>query len=414
MTLLETVFVIALVAKLVAELTLDALNRSQVAKNSKSIPSALSGIMSEEKFAQANEYTLSKSKFGTIGLLLDAIVLALVILSGALPAAHEAWSGAMGTAGWSSALFLVLVMIVLSLPSLPLEFYEQFNIEERFGFNRSTKKLWAVDKLKGSVVGLVIGFPLLWLLMSLVGWMGEFWWIYGFGIMFAFQLVMMVLYPMLIIPLFNKLTPLEDGDLKRRLMAMSDKAGFRCNAIQVIDGSKRSAHSNAYFTGFGKFRRIVLYDTLIDQLGEDEIEAVLAHEIGHYKKGHIPKMIASSAAMMFGGFWIVGYLATNERFFADFGFESANIGIAFLLFGLIGGLFTFWLSPLFNILSRKHEYEADAFARDVVGDWKPLSAALRNLSEKNLSNLLPHPAYSGFHYSHPTLLEREAAMKTGE
>ncbi len=414
MTLLETVFVIALAAKLVAELTLDALNRSQVAKNSKSMPAALEGIMSKEKFEKANEYTVVKSKFGTIGLLLDAGIMAAVILSGVLPLAFETWGASVGTASWSSALFLVVVMIVLSLPGLPLEYWEQFCIEERFGFNRSTKGLWIGDKIKGTLVGLVIGFPLLWLLISLVGWLGEFWWIWGFGIMFGFQLVMMVLYPMLIIPLFNKLTPLEDGPLRARLMAMSDKAGFKCNAIQVIDGSKRSAHSNAYFTGFGKFRRIVLYDTLIEQLGEDEIEAVLAHEIGHYKRGHIPKMIGSSAIMMFGGFWIIGFLATNEQFFSDFGFASASIGIAFLLFGLIGGLFTFWMSPLFNIMSRKHEYEADAFARDVVGDWKPLSRALRSLSEKNLSNLQPHPAYSGFHYSHPTLLEREAAMAAGE
>lgn len=414
MTLLETVFVIALLAKLAAELALDALNRSQVAKNAVSIPAELDGIMSEEKFAKANEYTLAKSRFGTLGLLLDAAMLAAVILSGLLPLAHEAWVGSVGGSGWSSALFLVVVMIALSLPGLPLEFYEQFRIEERFGFNRSTKKLWVVDKIKGTLVGLIIGFPLLWLLISLVGWLGAYWWVYGFGIMFAFQLVMMVLYPMLIIPLFNKLTPLEDGPLRSRLMAMSDKAGFKCNAIQVIDGSKRSAHSNAYFTGFGKFRRIVLYDTLIEQLGEDEIEAVLAHEIGHYKKGHIPKMIASSALMMFAGFWVVGYLATDEAFFAGFGFQAASIGIAFLLFGLLGSLFTFWLSPLFNVMSRKHEYEADAFARDVVGDWRPLSNALRSLSEKNLSNLLPHPAYSGFHYSHPTLLERESAMKAEE
>lgn len=414
MSPLETVFVLALAAKLIAELVLDALNRSQLAKNAQSLPAALEGIMSEEKFAQANEYTLTKSRFGTIGLLLDAVVLVVVILSGLLPMAFEAWTGSLGTASWSNALFLVVVMVALSLPSLPLEYWEQFRIEEKFGFNRSTRKLWVIDKIKGTLVGLVIGFPLLWLLISLVGWLGDYWWIYGFGIMFCFQLVMMVLYPMLIMPLFNKLTPLEDGPLRSRLMSMSDKAGFKCNAIQVIDGSKRSAHSNAYFTGFGKFRRIVLYDTLIEQLGEDEIEAVLAHEIGHYKKGHIPKMIASSAFMMLAGFWVVGYLANSDSFFENFGFASANIAIAFLLFGLLGGIFTFWLSPLFNTMSRKHEYEADAFARDVVGDWKPLSRALRSLSEKNLSNLLPHPAYSGFHYSHPTLLEREAAMQAGE
>lgn len=414
MTPLETVFVIALGAKLIAELVLEALNRRQVASNATSLPAELDGIMSKEKFAKANDYTLTKSRFGTLSLLLDALVLLAVILSGVLPEAHAAWTDVVGSSGWSSALFLIVVMLVIGIPSIPLEYYEQFKIEDRFGFNRSTVGLWIVDKLKGMLVGLIIGFPLLWVLISLVGWLGDFWWIYGFAIMFVFQLVMMVLYPMLIIPLFNKLTPLEDGPLRERLMAMSNKAGFKCDTIQVIDGSKRSAHSNAYFTGFGKFRRIVLYDTLIEQLGEDEIEAVLAHEIGHYKKGHIPKMIATSAVMMLAGFWVVGYLAKSDAFFEGFGFSDASIGIAFLLFGLLGSLFTFWLSPLFNIMSRKHEYEADAFARDVVGDWKPLSNALRSLSEKNLSNLLPHPAYSGFHYSHPTLLEREAAMKSAK
>ncbi|MBC2607467.1 M48 family metallopeptidase [Pelagicoccus albus] len=411
MSSIEMVFVVALAAKLVAELVLDALNRSQVLKNSESLPAGLEGVMSEEKFQQANAYTLEKSRFGTLGLLLDAVLLLAVILSGFLPYVFGLWTEAMGNSAWSSALFLIVLMSALSIPGLPLEYWEQFKIEERYGFNRSTVKLWIMDKIKGTLVSLIIGFPLLWLLISIVGWLGTYWWVYGFGIMFGFQLVMMVLYPMLIIPIFNKLTPLEEGPLRTRLMAMSEKAGFHCSAIQVIDGSKRSAHSNAYFTGFGKFRRIVLYDTLIEQLGEEEIEAVLAHEIGHYKKGHIPKMIASSAVMMFLGFAIVGYLATNEAFFESFGFTEPDTGIAFLLFGLLGGTFTFWFSPLFNVLSRKHEYEADAFARDVVGDWQPLSRALRSLSEKNLSNLKPHPAYSGFHYSHPTLLEREAAMK---
>ena len=223
---------------------------------------------------------------------------------------------------------------------------------------------------------------------------------------------------MIIMPLFNKLSALEEGSLKDRLIDLSDRAGFKAKTIQVMDGSKRSGHSNAFFTGFGKFRRIVLYDTLIDQLSEEELEAVLAHEIGHYKKGHIPKMIAISALMMLLAFWIIDLLISSSLFYESFGFspiifgEIGNLGVALLLFSLLGGLVTFWTSPVFNSMSRKHEYEADAFARDAVGDWKPLSQALRKLSEKNLSNLNPHPLYSGFHYSHPTLLERERAMRS--
>lgn len=411
MTSLEIVFVAALIAKLLAELVLDALNRSYVNKRAGTMPPEFEGVMSEENYEKSTRYTLVNSRFGSLSLVFDAVIVAVVVLSGWLPEVFALWTNWLGDSGWSSALFLVATMVAMGLPSLPLEYWQQFKIEDRFGFNRSTVGLWVVDKIKGSVVGLIIGFPLLWLLINLVGWLGDYWWIYGFGIMFGFQLIMMILYPMVIMPLFNKLSPMEEGTLKTRLMTMSDKAGFKCDLIQVIDGSKRSAHSNAFFTGFGRFRRIVLYDTLIEQLSEEEIEAVLAHEIGHYKRGHIPKMIGTSAIMMLAGFWVVSWLANSSWFFEGFGFEGSNLGIAFLLFALLGGMFTFWLSPVFNIMSRKHEYEADAFAQNVVGDWKPLSRALRSLSEKNLSNLTPHPAYSSFHYSHPTLLEREAAMR---
>lgn len=417
MTQLEIIFATALILKLGAELALEAVNRSHVLKHSGKAPEGLGDVMDAETYAKSNEYTLAKSRFASIELVFDGVILAIVVLSGVLPVLFEWWSGRFGDSNASSALFLVAVSTLMGLPGIPFEYWNQFKLEERFGFNRSTLKLWITDKIKGAIIGFVIGFPLLWLLISLVGWLGTAWWIYAFVIMIAFQLLMMVLYPMLIMPLFNKLTPLEEGPLRERLMALADRAGFKAQTIQVIDGSKRSGHSNAYFTGFGKFRRIVLYDTLIEQLSEEELEAVLAHEIGHYKKGHIPKMIGLSALMMLAAFWIINFLLHSSAFFEGFGFEPlapgsiGNLGIALLLFSFLGGLVTFWIGPLFHSLSRKHEYEADAFARDAVGDWRPLSSALRRLSEKNLSNLNPHPLYSGFHYSHPTLLERERAMK---
>ncbi|MDG2255756.1 MAG: M48 family metallopeptidase [Opitutaceae bacterium] len=417
MTTLELIFVVALALKSGAELLLEKLNRGQVLQFSEKAPEGLNGIMDDETYTKSNLYTLAKSRFGSIELLFDAVILAVVILSGLLPALFSWWSGWLGDSNWASALFLVFLTTLIGIPGIPFEYWSQFKIEEHFGFNRSTIKLWVIDKIKGSLIGFAIGFPLLWLLISLVGWLGIWWWVYAFAIMMAFQLLMMVLYPMLIMPLFNKLSPLENGSLKVRLMALSDRSGFKAKAINVIDGSKRSGHSNAYFTGFGRFRRIVLYDTLIEQLSEEELEAVLAHEIGHYKKGHIPKMIAISAAMMLVGFWIINYLLHSSPFFEAFGFEAladgarGNLGIAMLLFSMLGGLAMFWISPIFNSLSRKHEYEADAFARDAVKTWEPLSRALRRLSEKNLSNLNPHPLYSNFHYSHPTLLEREKAMR---
>jgi STE24 endopeptidase len=418
MTTLETAFIIALLAKTGMELLLEALNRQRAKLSGDEAPEGLGAVMDTDTFAKSNRYTLTKSRFSSLQLCADGLVLAVVLLSGLLPAVFNWWSGMLGSGNVSSAWFLICVSMVLGVPGLPFDYWSQFKIEERFGFNRSTLKLWISDKIKGGLIGLAIGFPLLWLLISLVGWLGDWWWIYAFAVMMLFQLLMMVLYPMIIMPLFNKLSPLEEGSLKDRLVELSDRAGFKAKTIQVMDGSKRSGHSNAFFTGFGKFRRIVLYDTLVEQLSEEELEAVLAHEIGHYKKGHIPKMIAISAVMMLVAFWVIDFLMSSSLFFESFGFaplatgEIGNLGVALLLFSLLGGLVTFWTGPIFNAMSRKHEYEADAFAREAVGDWKPLSRALRNLSEKNLSNLNPHPLYSGFHYSHPTLLERERAMRS--
>jgi STE24 endopeptidase len=221
---------------------------------------------------------------------------------------------------------------------------------------------------------------------------------------------MLVLYPKLILPLFNKLTPLPEGELKTRLLTLGDRTGFRAKTIEVMDGSKRSGHSNAFFTGFGRFRRIVLFDTLIAQLTPEELEAVVAHEIGHYRRGHIPKMLLVSAVTMLGGFAVIAWLARSSWFNLAFGFPPGELAPAFLLFGLLSGLVTFWFSPLTNLLSRKHEYEADAFAREAVGGAAPMVGALRKLAQKNLSNLTPHPWFSGFYYSHPTLVERERAL----
>jgi len=228
--------------------------------------------------------------------------------------------------------------------------------------------------------------------------------------MFAFQLVMLVLAPVIIMPLFNKFTPLPEGPLRDRLLALGRRTGFHAQSIQVMDGSKRSRHSNAFFTGFGRFRKIVLFDTLIQQLTPAELEAVLAHEIGHYKKRHIPKMLAWSAATTLVAFWAIARLAQQAWFYRSFGFEPGSIAPALLLFGLLAGVVTFWFSPLAHWWSRRYEYQADAYAARTMNEPRSLIGALRKLNEKNLSNLTPHPFYSGFYYSHPTLLEREQAL----
>jgi STE24 endopeptidase len=399
--------------RLVGELVLSALNRAEVQRHAGVRPPAVAAIMDEATYAKSVAYTLERSRFGVITGVFDTLVLVLVVFGGVLPWLFErvlSW-GALD-AVWTHALFILVAGVLLSIPSLPFEWWEQFRLEEKYGFNKSTPGLWVSDKLKGVLLMLVIGVPLLWALLSLVRWTGGRWWLWGFALVFGFQLLMLVLYPKLILPLFNKLTPLPEGDLRTRLLTLGDRTGFRAKTIEVMDGSKRSGHSNAFFTGFGRFRRIVLFDTLIAQLTPDELEAVVAHEIGHYRRGHIPKMLLLSAVTMLGGFAVIAWLASRAWFNVAFGFPAGEIAPAFLLFGLLSGVVTFWFSPLTNLLSRKHEYEADAFARDAMGDAGPMVGALRKLAQKNLSNLTPHPWFSGFYYSHPTLVERERALVT--
>ena len=400
-----------LVLRLLGELVLSGMNRAEVRRHRSAPPPAVAAIMDAPTYTKAVNYTLERSRFGAITGIFDTLVLALFVFGGVLPGLFfQVLNWGSIEAVWPHALFILLAGVLLSIPSLPFEWWEQFRLEAKFGFNQSTPRLWVTDKVKGLLLMFAIGFPLLWALLSLVRWAGPSWWIWGFALVFGFQLLMLVLYPKLILPLFNKLTPLPEGDLRTRLLALGDRTGFRAQAIQVMDGSKRSAHSNAFFTGFGRFRRIVLFDTLIAQLTPEELEAVLAHEIGHYRRGHIPKMLLISAIMMLAGFATIAWLAASPWFNLSFGFPPGEIAPAFLLFGLLSGVVTFWFSPLTNLLSRKHEYEADAFAREAVRGPIPMVGALRKLAQKNLTNLTPHPWFSAFFYSHPTLVERERAL----
>ena len=405
-----TVVAVVLGLHLAGELILAELNRREVRRHAGAAPAAVAAIVDAPTYAKSVEYTQAKLRFGMVSQVFDTALLAAVVFGGLLPWLYARFAPLAPAGTWDDALFIGAALVLLSIPSQPFDWWSTFRLEARFGFNKSTLQLWLGDKVKGVMLAAVIGFPLLWALLSLVLWVGRWWWLWGFALIFAFQLLMMVLYPKLILPLFNKLTPLPDGELRTRLLALADRTGFKAQTIEVIDGSKRSGHSNAYFTGFGRFRRIVLFDTLISQLTPEELEAVLAHEIGHYRRGHIPRMLAISAVIQLGALAAIAALAESAWFNPAFGFPAGEIAPAFLLFGLLSGAAMFWLTPLANLFSRKHEYEADAFAREAMGGPAPLVAALRKLAQKNLSNLTPHPWYSGFHYSHPTLVERERAL----
>lgn len=410
--LLIDFFILLLMSKAVVELWLGFLNRKEVLAHRKAVPEAFRGVMDQATYDKSVEYTLAKNAFGAFDTIYETILLLVVVLSGFLPWLFYHLEGVFGQSLWGQAITLIAMGVVVAIFSLPLDWYSQFRLEERFGFNRSSLGLWVSDKIKGLLLILVIGTPVVWVILKFFEVMPHTWWLWAFGFLFIFQLLMLVLYPQFIMPLFNKLEPLKDGELKEKLMHLANRTGFKASTIQVMDGSKRSAHSNAFFTGFGKFRRIVLFDTLMEQLEERELESVLAHEIGHYKKGHVVKMLAVSGVTTFVTFAIIGWLVKKPWFYESFGFSpSSGMVPALVLFMLLGGLLTFWFGPLTNLMSRKHEYEADAFAQEAMGEADSLIASLRKMSEKNLSNLTPHPLFSAFYYSHPTLLEREKALR---
>ena len=409
-SIVAVVVLLLVIARWGARVWLEQLNQRHVLAHAGAVPEAFKGVMDEATYAKSVRYTLAKGRLDQIAGTWGSVVLVAVLFSGLLPWGFHGFDQRLGSSAWAMAAFLLVTSVALSLPSLPLEWYDQFRLEERFGFNTTTQKLWWMDRLKGLLLGIVLGYPLLALMLKLVEWMGPWWWLWAWGAMLGFQLLMMVLAPVLILPLFNKFTPLPVGSLRERLLKLAERTHFRARSIQVMDGSKRSRHSNAFFTGFGGFRKIVLFDTLIQQLAELELEAVLAHEIGHFKKKHIPKTLLVSALGSLAGFWLVSLLATQEWFYRSFGFEPGSIVPALLLFGLVSGVITFWFSPVAHWWSRRNEYQADAFAAAVMSEPRSLIGALRKLNEKNLSNLTPHPLYSGFYYSHPTLLEREQAL----
>ena len=399
-----------IVLRLLAQLVLEHVNRDECRLHGGVLPGAYAGIMDETTFSRAAEYTLAKSRFASFELCYDVAILLLTLFSGLLPWLWALINGLAPGAAWSGALFLVGTGLLLGLPALPLDWWTHFRLEEKFGFNKSTLSLWVSDQIKSTLLGLALGFPLAWGLLALVRWVGNTWWIWGFALLFCFQLLMLVLYPKLILPLFNKLSPLPDGEQRTKLLELAERTGFRAQTIDVMDGSKRSGHSNAFFTGFSRFRRIVLFDTLVAQLTQDELEAVLAHEIGHYKRGHIPQRLVTSAFLQFGAFAVVAWLSQAPWFNAAFQLPAGAQAATFLLFGLCGGLATFWFTPIGNWISRKHEYEADAFAKAAMNSPAPLIGALRKLAQKNLTNLTPHPIYSAIYYSHPTIIERETAL----
>jgi STE24 endopeptidase len=353
---------------------------------------------------KAADYTVAKTRFGLWAALWNTLVLTGFTLLGGLQALSTALLHATGPGMVHQILLIVAFAVVSGALDLPFSYYRQFVLEERFGFNKMTIGLWIADAVKGGLVGAVIGLPLLWVVLTLMDKTGALWWLYAWLVWSGFQLLMMVLYPTVIAPLFNKFTPLTDDKLKDRIEGLMTRVGFAAKGLFVMDGSKRSAHGNAYFSGFGSNKRIVFFDTLLSRLAPEEIEAVLAHELGHFKLKHIIKRIGVLFALSLAFLALLGWLKTQVWFYTGLGvlplLGQSNDAMALLLFSLVLPVFTFPFSPLTSITSRKHEFEADAFAAS-HSDARDLVSALVKMYEDNASTLTPDPLHSAFYDSHP-------------
>ncbi|MGA2975215.1 MAG: M48 family metallopeptidase [Spirochaetia bacterium] len=409
-TTILLIFVVLFILELGGDTTLTLLNLGYVGRNAASVPRAFKDMVDPETYARSVSYTLTRGRFGLIAGGVSAAVLLAVILTGFLGLIDAFMRTAPIHPYLQGVLFIAAVALLFWITGLPFSLYSTFSIERRFGFTTTTPRLYTIDTLKSLAISAVIGVPVLLALFWFMDRTGRFWWIWAFAAMTVFQLIMGIIAPLIIAPLFNKFTPLPEGRLRDRIMALAEKLGFRTRGIFVVDSSRRSRHSNAYFTGLGRAKRIVLFDTLVGTHTEEEIASVLAHEIGHEKRNHIKKGLAISIAFSLAGFWILSLLLRWTPLFHAFGFSQPGYHSLLVLLGFCSGPFTFFLQPLFSLRSRRQEYEADRFAVRGVGSAEGLKSALLRLGKDNLSNLTPHPLYSFFHYSHPTLAERIAAL----
>ncbi len=393
-------FLAMLAVSTVMRLYLSQRQINHVTQNRAQVPDSFADKISLEDHQKAADYTTTKVKFGRLPLFYEIILLLMWTLGGGLQWLDQNIITFDLNPILTGIAVILTFTFISSLLDLPFSLYNTFVIEEKFGFNRTTIKTFVSDMLKGSLLGLAIGVPLLYVILWLMEQSGEQWWLYTWLVISGFSLFMMWVYPTWIAPIFNKFEPLEEGETLNRITRLLTRCGFNSNGIFVIDGSKRSSHGNAYFSGFGRNKRIVFFDTLLKMLSNDELEAVLAHELGHFKKKHIIKGMAISFATTLLGLALLAWLMKAQWFYTALGIDNASTYMALLLFTLIMPVFTFAFQPLFSIFSRKNEFEADAFAAEQT-DAKYLIHALVGLYRENASTLTPDPMYSAFYDSHP-------------
>jgi len=414
---LSLLFALALCAGLMIKFWLASRQIRHVARHRAQVPAPFAERIPLAAHQKAADYTLAKARLGLLDMALGAAVLVGWTLMGGLDLLNQALLSWLGGGMAQQLALLAAFALISGLIDLPLSLAQTFGVEQRFGFNQMTWRLWLSDLLKSALVGTLIGLPIAALILWLMGAAGPLWWLWAWGAWMGFNVLLMWIYPSFIAPLFNRFQPLQDEALKARVTALMQRCGFAAKGLFVMDGSRRSAHANAYFTGFGAAKRVVFYDTLLQQLTPAEVEAVLAHELGHFKHRHIAQRMAGLFALSLAGFALLGWLSTRGWFYTGLGVvpnlsldgAAPNDALALLLFLLAVPVFSFFIAPLMAQWSRRHEFQADAYAM-AQADGGALASALLKLYQDNASTLTPDPLYVKYYYSHPPATERLARL----
>ncbi len=399
-SLFTTLFIATLAFTTAAKLWLAQRHLAYIAAHRNRVPDAFTGKIPLASHQKGADYTSAKTRFSMLSILFDALLLLGFTVAGGIEKISELSQGWFSQPLTQGMATIVIALLLSSLLEAPFNLYSTFAIEGRFGFNHMTFRLYLMDALKGLLVGAALGLPLLAGVLWLMGRMGEYWWLYVWGVWVIFNLLILFIYPAFIAPLFNKFSPLQDEAAKSRIEALLNRCGFTSNGLFVMDGSRRSAHGNAYFTGFGKTRRIVFFDTLLEHLNIEEIEAVLAHELGHFKHRHVMKRIFSTFAISLGFLWLLALLMKTSWFYQGLGVSTPGTANALLLFFMTMPLMGFLFGPVMSAYSRKHEFEADSYAVKQT-NAQDLVNALVKLYQDNAATLTPDPLYSKFYDSHP-------------
>ena len=404
------VFLVALALATATRLWLAARHLAHVRSHRHSVPPEFARDVGLDAHQKAADYTCAKTRLAMVEVAVDAVLILALTFGGALQWLHEVSAAWLGEGVGRGLVLLALVGVVMTLVDLPFGLYRTFVVEQRFGFNKMTPAMYFLDMAKAMLLALVFGLPLAAIVLWLMGTAGDYWWLYAWLTWVAFNVFTIAVYPTWIAPLFNKFSPMQDAELKERVERLLARCGFKVKGLMVMDGSRRSTHGNAYFTGFGASKRIVFFDTLLARLNPGEVEAVLAHELGHFKLRHVVKRMAWMAAASLGFLWLLGWLMQQPWFFHALAVQSPSTAMALVLFSIVVPQFTFLLQPVGAMVSRRHEFQADEYAARHASA-QDLASALMKLYRENASTLTPDPLHSAFYDSHPPAIVRIARLQ---